>query len=747
MLRWFVLLTLLLISNWLFAQNWNLIYQRELEAEEFLLEKQYERAAKKYEDALKLIPTSANLKFKVGSVYLLTPTKKHLALDFLKEAAKGASTEFDPRAIKEEAAPIDAWYQLGRALQMDNQFTEAIAAFEKFKSFLDPSDPFVANVNKRIESCRMAPQLMVDEQGLEAINLGNIINSKDANFNAVVSGDGKTLAYTRLGSRGYEVYVAKRKGDAWERPRRITDDIRGGFLKTASLSYDGTWLYLVDDFASTQSIYDTFYDEGWVRSKRLKRPITSKFNETHAALSPDGKTLYFTSDRPGGHGGLDIYKSTQDHRGRWGDPVNLGPRVNTELDEETPFLTPDGRYLFFSSQGHSSMGGFDIFYVDLNDTGEPINLGYPVNDAGDNLFYYPQSLTKGLMALSQSDGFGPQDIYELQITPLVTLNGNLAVVDKQSAPADEKVRVEIIDLQSTDMIAEISANLTDKSFSKRLRPGDYLVQAKANGYEDFELKFTIAATQAPQDLNISLIPIPQAPQPEIQLAIQQEIEGETLQTEPRPEPEHLDPSAGPGHREISELPQSTQSTQSIQSIQSTQSQPELKPQPQTKTQPVRSFVAETLPTEGYYTVQFMALLVPVPESHFQNIEGVIITQGADGYHRYSVGAVATRSEAQVIQQQLRSLGYNESFIRYNKPSQHQTVQGMESESHFTIQVMALRNPADMSRFGNLPDVKVEQGDDSFYRYFTGSYSSHQQASDDLARIERIGYKGAFVRKL
>lgn len=733
MVRWFILLSFLLLSNVILAQNWNLIYQRELEAEEFLIDKQYERAAKKYEDALKLIPTSANLKFKVGSVYLLTPTKKHLALNYLKEAAKGASTEFNPRAIKEEAAPIDAWYQLGRALQMDNQFTEAIAAFDKFKSLLDPSDPFVTNVNKRIESCRNAPQLMADEQGLETINLGNIINSKDANFNAVVSGDGTTLAYTRQGNRGYEVYVAKRKGDAWERPRRITDDIRGGFLKTASLSYDGTWLYLVDDFASTQSIYDTFYDEGWVRSKRLKKPITSKFNESHAAVSPDGKTLYFTSDRPGGRGGQDIYKSTQDSRGRWGDPVNLGPRVNTELDEDTPFLTPDGRYLFFSSQGHNSMGGFDIFYVDLNGSGEPINLGYPVNDAGDNLFYYPQSLTKGLMALSQSDGFGPQDIYELQITPLVTLNGNLAVVDNLSAPADEQVRVEIIDLQSTDMIAQISASLTDKSFTKRLRPGDYLVQAKANGFEDFEMNFTIAATQAPQDLNISLIPIPQEPEPESLLAMQQDIEEEIIQLEP--EPKHLDPSAGSGNRELSESPQSIQS------------QPELKPQPQPKAQPVRSFVVETLPTEGYYTVQFMALLVPVPESHFQNIDGVLVTQGADGYHRYSVGAVATRGEAQVIQQQLRGLGYSESFIKYSNPSQAKAAQKIEYESQFTIQVMALRSPADMSRFSNLPDVKVEQGDDSFYRYYTGNYSSHQQASDDLPRIERIGYKGAFVRKL
>ena len=337
------------------------------------------------------------------------------------------------------------------------------------------------------------------------------------------------------------------------------------------------------------------------------------------------------------------------------------------------------------------------------------------------------------MALSQSDGFGPQDIYELQITPLVTLNGNLAVVDNQSAPADEQVRVEIIDLQSTDMIAQISASLTDKSFTKRLRPGDYLVQAKAIGFEDFEMNFTIAATQAPQDLNISLIPIPQEPEPESLLAMQQDIEEEIIQLEP--EPKHLDPSAGSGNRELSESPQSIQS------------QPELKPQPQPKAQPVRSFVVETLPTEGYYTVQFMTLLVPVPESHFQNIDGVLVTQGADGYHRYSVGAVATRGEAQVIQQQLRGLGYSESFIKYSNPSQAKAAQKIEYESQFTIQVMALRSPADMSRFSNLPDVKVEQGDDSFYRYYTGNYSSHQQASDDLPRIERIGYKGAFVRKL
>jgi tetratricopeptide (TPR) repeat protein/cell division protein FtsN len=752
MLRWFIVLAFIIFYQSLDAQNWNLIYDRELEAEGYMLDKQYERAAKKYEDALKLYPQSASLNYKVGTTYLLTPNKKHLALNFLKEAAKGASIDFNPRAIKQEFAPIEAWYELGRALQMDNQFDKAIEAFTKFKQFLEPDDSRHKDVEARIESCRKAPLLMADAQGLETVNLGNTINKKDANFNAVISGDGQTLAYTTLGSKGYEVYIAKKKGDAWERPRRITDDIRGGFLKTSSLSYDGTWLYLVDDFSSPQNIYDTFYDEGWVRSKKLKKPVTSKYNETHAALSPDGKTLYFASDRPDGLGGLDIYKSTLDKKERWDDPVNLGSRVNTPVDEDTPFITPDGRYLFFSSQGHNSIGGFDIFYVDLQGNGEPVNLGHPVNDADDNLFYYPTSLNRGVMALSKSDGFGPQDIYDIKIIPLVTVNGNIASVDNQKKANGEVVKVSLFDSESQEPIDEIDAKLGEASFTKKLLPGEYRVVTKAEGFEDFATNFEINESPSTQSIDISLIPIPQEPEHDAQLAeqITDDLKLEDGKVEETPEvvkeeeipsePENTDPEVLETVQVIEEKqPEEVEALPKVEKEQKVE-------QPKTKAPEPKVYVASRS-ADGKFTVQIMALLVPIDISHFKNIEGLMVTRGNDGYHRYTVGAVSSRAEAVAIQRELRQLGYKEAFVKRYESKIDQNSGNEVVEPNFTIQVMALKSPVDVNRFSNLPDIKVEQGGDSFYRYFTGNYATYQQAINDLSRVEQLGYKGAFVRKL
>lgn len=752
MLRWLIVLVFIIFYHSLGAQNWNLIYDRELEAEEYMLDKQYERAAKKYEDALKLYPESPSLNYKVGTTYLLTPNKKHLALDFLKEAVKGASVDFNPRAIKQEFAPIEAWYEFGRALQMDNQFDKAIEAFNKFKQLLEPDDLRHKDVDGRIESCREAPQLMADALGLETTNLGNTINKKDANFNAVISGDGKTLAYTTLGSRGYEVFVAKKKGDAWERPRRITDDIRGGFLKTSSLSYDGTWLYLVDDFASPQNIYDTFYDEGWVRSKKLKKPVTSKFNETHAALSPDGKTLYFTSDRPDGQGGLDIYKVTQDKKGRWGSEENLGARINTALDEETPFITPDGRYLFFSSQGHNSIGGFDIFYVDLQGNGEPVNLGYPVNDTDDNLFYYPTSLNRGVMSLSKSDGFGPQDIYDIKIIPLVTVKGNIASVDDQNTANGEAVKVSLFDLESPEPIAEIDAKFGATSFTKKLLPGEYRVVTKADGFEDFETNFAINESPSTQNVDISLIPIPKEPELDLQLANQLTEESkeddsnieevsEVEQVEEIPsKPENPDPVVS----ETSQIIEEKQ-PERVETLPKVEAEPKVEI-PQPKEAEPEVYVASRS-ADGKFTVQIMALLVPIDNSHFKNIEGLMVSKGNDGYHRYTVGVVATREEALAMQRELRQLGYKEAFVKRYEPKISQLSGNDIVEPSFTIQVMALKSPVDVNRFSNLPDIKVEQRGDSFYRYFTGNYATYQQAINDLTRVEKLGYKGAFVRKL
>jgi hypothetical protein len=145
----------------------------------------------------------------------------------------------------------------------------------------------------------------------------------------------------------------------------------------------------------------------------------TRAHETHASLSKDGNALYFTSARRGGSGNLDIYRSERNPSGDWGEAVNLGPEINTSEDEDAPFLTAEGKRLIFCSKGHFNMGGYDIFYSDLETNGkwtDPVNIGYPINTTGDDLFFYPiGNGLKGYMAKVDRDGPLTFDIYHVDI--------------------------------------------------------------------------------------------------------------------------------------------------------------------------------------------------------------------------------------------------------------------------------------------------------------------------------------------
>ncbi len=160
----------------------------------------------------------------------------------------------------------------------------------------------------------------------------------------------------------------------------------------------------------------------WLKAEPLNKNINTRANETFASVSADGKNLFFTSDRRGSLGGLDIYVSKKQSVGDWGQAENLGPIINTEFDEESPYLSPDGSALYFSSKGHFNMGSFDIFYSPLNKYGqfeECINIGYPINTTGDDLNYFPLGDgKKGYMALINDEkSFGQKDIYRIEILP------------------------------------------------------------------------------------------------------------------------------------------------------------------------------------------------------------------------------------------------------------------------------------------------------------------------------------------
>jgi len=186
-----------------------------------------------------------------------------------------------------------------------------------------------------------------------------------------------------------DLYLANYKNDEWS--KRIRIDIPNLYdydiVKFAGISPDGEQIFVqLGDSVNTNIYYGKNFLKTCNQLVPFNENINSKYHEGNLSIVPDNNTLYFSSNRPGGYGGFDIYKSEKDESGEWGKAVNLGSVVNSEYDETSPFIHPNGKKLFFSSNGHKTMGGFDIFEVTFNgkDWEEVKNIGYPINTTYDD---------------------------------------------------------------------------------------------------------------------------------------------------------------------------------------------------------------------------------------------------------------------------------------------------------------------------------------------------------------------------
>lgn len=725
----FTILLLSCSTNFLFSQNWNSVFAKETEAEQLFGEKQYEKAADKFQDALKLVPKSGSLMYKVGLCYLFTDDKKHLAIDFLEKAKDMASADFDPKSIKETNAPLEALYHLGRAYQMANRLDEAKQYFLKYKQSLKPNDEFVKIVDMRIATCNNAAELMRNPITFRAKNLGESINNASSNFNAIFSGDGKTMAYTTLGKRGYEVFIAKNENGEWSKPVNISNQIKTN-AKTSSLSADGTVLYLIDDFSPNSEIMvSELVNKKWSSAANIGKPINSKYKESHASISPDGKTLYFTSDRPGGMGGLDIYKSVLNAKGKWSKPENLGPRVNTEFNEETPFTTTDDKYLFFSSEGHKSMGGFDIFYAELNGNGPVTNLGYPINTTSDNQFFFPSNgINSGYTAFHNSSSLGGNDIFQIKILPLINLMGSIETTESAVSENKTDIAITIMDIESGSVVQQLTTTLANPNFSGTIIAGNYEIVAEGKGFQKFNKTFEIPEEHSKQTFSINI--------PLLALAKQAQIAAlpEPLIIEPQVSVLE-EPKAEPKRVQAFEPIAETKPEGKIEKV-SKPIQPKLKEEKRGVSSNERLVLTNTPSSaQKKYTVQLMALRNPVGAEKFADVPNIAIVPGADGYYRYLVGQTESIDEAKIWQKELKEKGYSNAYVR------------AYPETGFTIQVMALKTPAKPNLFGNLSNLWVVQGSDGLYRYMAGSFATIDEAKAEMAKILGLGYKDVFIRKM
>jgi outer membrane protein OmpA-like peptidoglycan-associated protein/tetratricopeptide (TPR) repeat protein len=373
--------------------------------------KDFKNAVKAYTDALAINPDDASLNFKLGLAYLYSDTKSKAAT-YIDKAYR-LNPAINPK--------ID--YHLGIAFQNTNEFKKAIEHFQNFRK----NFPQVAEIaDQKISECMVADSLREFELNVIIENLGPEINTPYNEHSPILSRDGNTLIFTsnrvdnpKMQESPEDVYIMTKVNGKWSAPKKISNNINTKYNDAAaSLSPDGKTLFLYSELGAGDIYYSTFEGTDWTEPKPLNKNInTALYWETCASLSPDGKKLYFASNREGGYGELDIYVSELDSKGQWGKAVNLGDKINTPGNEDSPFIHYDGHTLYFSSDGHRGLGNSDIFVSELKHGKwtKPENIGYPINLwEYDGFFSISPDKKQAYYSTVKEGGMGGVDIYSIK---------------------------------------------------------------------------------------------------------------------------------------------------------------------------------------------------------------------------------------------------------------------------------------------------------------------------------------------
>lgn len=632
----------------------------KLDADFYLMEKDFQKALNLYQSILRSEPDNADIKFKAGVCYLNSENEKEKAIPLLEEASLKISEKYKESSFKETNAPIDVLFLLGSAYRVNNQLDEAIEAYRKYRNYLSPNDDYNLNVvDQYIRNCEFAKDLQKKPINLTTQNLGPVVNSAAPNFNAVLSGDGTIMFFTSPGRQGYDIYMTTMTDSVWGTPRNVSSVLgTGKYMMTSDLSYDGQTLILVLDDPMNSDLYVSRFAKGkWTKAVPIGKEINTKYNETHGSLSADGRILYFTSNRKGGVGDLDIYRSTLNTNGEWEKPENLGNVINTPFNEETPFLSEYGDVLYFSSEGHEGMGGYDIFYYNFSNTAEGVkNAGYPLSTTDNDIFYVPvDDGTKGYYSFAGEDSYGGRDIYFVSFTPKVEIPE--VAEEIVSAPVAEMPVAEETVFQDTLMA---------------VAPVEETMPAESPVQEEVIIE---PVAEIPQETESPAAAVPD-PEPVVALVAEAEVPSYNLPVRTETSLDY----ARVFRVQIMALhkPVDLQAFKDVTGVMLMHKDDEW----------YRYFVGNTtnrqeaqqiltdVVAKGYhdafirgsasearFTIQVMAVPGPVVDlSIFSKLPDIMVTKGPDNFCRYTTGEFLTREEAQEQLSSIKALGFEGAFV-------------------------------------------------------------------------------------
>jgi hypothetical protein len=408
-------------------------------------------------------------------------------------------------------------YYLGRLYHSQRNYEKALASFTQYKYMNEGEEHSRKEIDDLIAKCNTA-QLMESkmDRSIQIKNLGDTINTEYPEYAPLIPAEENFMLFTSrrkndlhlqtdpFGDYFEDIYISQRKDGDWMPPSLLDTTINTSVHDAGTgLSADGEHLLLFRTSKDLKSgdIYESdLINKKWTNPKMFGKIVNDpEFLETSACYSPDGNTIFFSSNRPGGFGGKDLYLVKKLPNGQWGTPFNLGPTINTPYNEDAPFVHPAEKVLFFSSEGHENMGGYDIFKASFSDDGNfttPVNMGCPINTVDDDIFFVLNTdASIGYLSSEREGGYGSQDIYRAYF-PVnnIPLNVyNIHVFDESGAVLTN-VELLITDMVKKSIYGMYKANeKTGKIMVISVPDITYRFAIQAEGFEPYINNITLGS--------------------------------------------------------------------------------------------------------------------------------------------------------------------------------------------------------------------------------------------------------------
>jgi outer membrane protein OmpA-like peptidoglycan-associated protein len=480
----------------------------------YYYDEDYEKAAGLYEPLLKANPENANLATKLGICYLNIEGKKKDALRLLSGASSNVVSQNKDYTEFGEKAPSDVYLYLALAYQMNDSLDKAISLYNDIRQGLGKTEFYRQEyLDKQIRECKYAMEMKKKPLTIVSELFVPWLAKYPGACNPVISKNDSVFVFTQK-SEGKTHILCSYKKENWSTPVDITRQL-GGYDRfySNSITGDGRLLVLyMDDGGDGNLYFSERKGSEWTRVKGAGRNINSIYWESHGFITPDGKKLYFSSNRPAGEGELDIWSAAKNDDGTWNGPINLGNTINTPYDEDTPFFDPNTSALIFSSAGHTSMGGYDVFRSVLkNDIWtNPVGMPFAFNTTTDNTFFVLNNNSSGFVTSLYNESDSSENIYTIVARDpsdeITTAEGSISLSDGLK-PEPGKISVKLTDLKKTMSARSIPVN-TEGIFKFDIKPGDYQLEITYPGYKSdtIILNLPLYALSHYMPITSSLIP-------------------------------------------------------------------------------------------------------------------------------------------------------------------------------------------------------------------------------------------------